>query len=80
MRYTLTLHECFRGGEGPDMTKWASAGYKVHGLPSGEEAWIVDLTRHWQILRMKDGIKGDWTGNYTNPEDALTVLQKEFEQ
>jgi len=28
----------------------------------------------WKLLRVKDGVSGDWTGNHDTPEQALAQL------
>jgi len=33
----------------------------------------------WKILRMNDAIQGSWMGDYETAEEALAVLQKEYE-
>jgi hypothetical protein len=33
----------------------------------------------WQILRIKNGVQGDWTGAYNKAADALAALQREFD-
>ena len=55
--------------------------YQVDGLPRGERALVGERagSHRWEILRNKDGEKGDWTGDYNSAEDALAALQKEFE-
>jgi len=33
-----------------------------------------------RILRTKNGIQGSWTGDYETAEEALAVLQKEYDE
>jgi hypothetical protein len=56
--------------------------YEVDGLPVGERALVGERasSHRWEILRNKDGAKGEWTGDYKSAEDALAALQKEFEK
>ena len=35
---------------------------------------------HWQILLTKDGVPGNWEGDYKSREEALAVVRKEFEK
>ena len=56
--------------------------YEVEGLPPGEQASIAEMPmgKHcWQILRTRDGIRGDWTRECKSVEDALAALQEEFQ-
>jgi len=47
------------------------------------KAWIanfgVDNRPSWRVLREKNEIQSDWTGDYESVEAALAVLQEEFE-
>jgi hypothetical protein len=54
--------------------------YEVDGLPLGERASIAEdgVSHRWQILRTKDGVQGNWTGDYETAVDALAALQEEF--
>ena len=67
------LNEVIYGSEGPFY-------YEVVGLPPGEVAWIAgsDLAENWQIVRLTNGIPGDWEGEYETSDEALKALQKEF--
>ena len=77
---TLTLRAVMGYGEGLDLRDWKKIiKYEVCGLPPGEEAWIADMDHRWQILRAKNGVSGEWAGDYKSAEDALAVLQKEFD-
>jgi hypothetical protein len=54
--------------------------YPVEGLPSQQQAWIADFKGNWQILRVKHGRQGDWSGNYNSAETAKAALQKEIDE
>ncbi len=81
---TLALHAVGRAGIGPDLTKWDRVyQYEVMGMPSGERAWIANFgsryQENWRILRAKNGVQSDWTGNYESTDTALRALQRELE-
>jgi hypothetical protein len=51
-------------------------GYEVAGLPPRQEARVA-LQDHgrWQILRVRDGVQGDWDGDFYSAAEALASLQ-----
>jgi hypothetical protein len=57
--------------------------YEVCGMPEGEGAWIrnLDYPRTlWSILRFKNGVPDNQPyGNYYSADDALSVLQKDYD-
>jgi len=76
MKNTLTLREVGHAGSGLDMSKWDKVfQYEVLGLPPTEQAWIAEMDHVWQILRVKDGVQGHWTGSYKSAEEALAALE-----
>jgi hypothetical protein len=80
----LTLNTIGRAGTGSDLTKWDQVyQYEVRGLPSGEQAWIANFgsryKESWRILRARNGVQSDWTGEYQSAEAALAELQREYE-
>lgn len=80
----LSLRAIAHAGEGSDLSNWTDVvQYEVQGLPPGERVWVANFGgRHkasWRILRAKDGVQSDWTGDYQDKELALAVIQKEFE-
>jgi hypothetical protein len=60
-----------------------SSSMKFKGYPPGEQAWIANFggsnRPSWRILRAKNEIQSDWTGDYNSAEGALAVIQDEFE-
>jgi len=57
--------------------------YRVQHMPVGYQALIANFGaphRHdWRIMRIDDDMQEDWNGHYETAEEALAVLQKEFE-
>jgi len=53
--------------------------YEVQGLPYGEQAWIAQFDRHWEVLRATKGIQGNWQGQYQTPDEALIAIQSEID-
>jgi hypothetical protein len=56
--------------------------YKVVGLPAGHGARIqnLDYPRNlWSIVRSRDGVEEEGMGSYLSAEDALAVLQEEYD-
>jgi hypothetical protein len=71
----LSLHANWHSYEGPNLNSNRKPfGYRVLGLPPGQEADIVNIHHRWQILRTIDGIAGHWTGQFTSAEGALAGL------
>ena len=58
--------------------------YKVSGLPNGHDAWIQNLDYPralWSILRFRDSVPAENpTGGYRTAEDALAVLESEYDK
>jgi hypothetical protein len=80
----LSLHGVAYVGEGPVLSKRDRVTqYEVRGLPPEELAWIANFgapyRQDWRILRARNGVQGDWAGQYESAEAALTVLREEFE-
>ena len=84
MSFKLTLHEEGSSWRTPDMKTASVYMYRVGGLPPEEKGWISEWNGHshtpgsWHIKREKNGSPGAWSGEYKNANEALTVLQKEF--
>jgi hypothetical protein len=55
--------------------------YPVLGLPPRQSAEIRTFVgeRHWQILRIKDGVSSDWQGQYLSAQAALIELQAQVD-
>jgi hypothetical protein len=78
----LTLRSITHLGSVSHLTKGEHVSkYEVCGLPLGERAKIGEMSKqHWQILLTKDGMQGAWEGDYESGEDALAMVQKQFEE
>lgn len=67
-----------------ELTGTPAKKFPVRGLPDGEEAWIANFGSHphesWRILRAKNGVQSEWTGDYTSAEEALSAFQKQFDE
>jgi hypothetical protein len=79
----LWLREVGRSRTGPVAGSGPIYQFSVQGLPAGQEAHIANLGSHakeaWQIMRIKDGVQGEWAGEYKKAADALASLQREFD-
>lgn len=79
---TLTMHEdmTFRKGQTIGQNSRA-IGYKVHGLPPGEEALIRDYgpesRPQWRLLRTTNGVPSGPTGEYATVLTRWPRCQKE---
>jgi hypothetical protein len=55
--------------------------YRVTGMPVGEEGTISQPPHsQWQFRRTKDGVVGEWTGDFDTAEEALAALQSEVNE
>jgi hypothetical protein len=54
--------------------------HQVQGLPEGQKALIGESNRKWKILRTKDGVTGDWYGEYATADEALIALEAAVEK
>lgn len=80
-RHVLTLRAIAHIGEGPDLqTNRRPFQFEVLGLPAGQQAWIADFNHGWRILRVIDGVQGDWTEGHMSKEDALDTLATVIDQ
>ena len=79
MKRTLTKIEGGRISRGPTYGTGPSYRYQVQGLPDGEEADIAEFNNFWKILKVKDGVQGEWAGVYATADEALAALQKEYD-
>jgi len=52
-------------------------------LPPGERAFIANFggrnEAHLKVLRVHGEVQEQWTGDYPTENEALAVLQKEYE-
>jgi hypothetical protein len=75
----LSLHAKWHSFDGPNLNINRKVfGYRVLGLPSGQEADIVNIKYRWQILRTVDSVQSDWAGQYRNADEALAALDKQM--
>jgi hypothetical protein len=49
------------------------------GLPETDAAELAADNGKWRILRTRNGVRGEWTGDYATADEALAALQKEFD-
>jgi hypothetical protein len=59
--------------------------YQVNGMPDGQKAYINIksgnvLEPRWALLRVKNGISGDWYGDYKTADEALAAFQEEVDE
>ena len=50
--------------------------YEVVGLPMQIKIMIAKVDARWQVLRIKNGVTGDWTGEYASAEQAFADIQQ----
>ena len=55
----------------------APAAYDVEGLPSDMAVEIAEMHHRWQVLVIRDGIAGDWQGDFDSADAALAALDAE---
>ena len=70
----------------PDRT---ITGYRFDGMPPNQEAFTSNFGSHladsehvayWKVLRVIDGIAGEWTGGFRTPDEAQAALEVELER
>ncbi len=78
----LTLKSIAHPGSVSNLMKGGHVSkYEVCRLPLGERAKIGEMDKqHWQILLTKDGVQGAWEGDYESGDEALAMVQKQFEE
>jgi hypothetical protein len=73
----LTLRAIAHIGEGPSLTENRRVyQYEVLGLPPGQQAWIADYRGGWKILRVIDGVQGEWEGAHASADEARHALEQ----
>ena len=79
----LTLHPIGWVGDGPVFGSGTIYQYRVGRMPAGYQALIANFgaprRNDWKIMRIDDDTQEEWNGHYESAEEALAVLQKEFE-
>ena len=83
MTYPLMPQEDAWLSDGPVYKSGAAIGYRITGMPEGEEARIANFAGpdqpDWRLLRTSGGKSGDWSGHYETVQDALVALQMELQ-
>lgn len=81
MALKLSLRPRMQSRRGPDYAdpKKKVVQHEVQGMPAGQRALIGESNRKWKILRTKDGVTGDWEGEYSTAEEALAALENEID-
>jgi hypothetical protein len=81
MPIKLSLRPSIHSRPGPDFAdpKKRVIQHQVQGLPPGRKALIGQSNHKWKILRTKDGVSGDWEGEYDTAEEALAALRQELD-
>ena len=84
MKSRLTMHPDMTLREGNVIGKGGTVfRYRVHGLPSDQEARIHNQghgdSASWQIIRIHGDVWSDPEGNHKTAEEALAALQKEID-
>ena len=52
--------------------------YEVKGLPPSVAIDVSEFDGRWQLLVMRDGVRGDWQGDFESPDDALAAIEREL--
>jgi hypothetical protein len=80
MTHMLMLHADAWIAEGPVYASGPIIGYRVGGMPAGEEAKIQNLggpqIPAWRVLRISNGQSSELEGRFESAEDALATLEK----
>jgi hypothetical protein len=72
----LTLHAYMHSYDGPNLnTNRKATAFEVQGLPAPEQALVAEFNHRWKVLRITDGIYGDWSGRYGSVDEALATFQ-----
>lgn len=79
--HELSLRAIAHIGEGADLKQNRRAfQYEVLGLPPGQQAWIADYSGGWRILRVIDGVTGEWGKPHLTKDEALSTLAAEIQK
>jgi len=83
VKMNLTLHEIGWVRDGPIFGTGTVYQYRVGHMPPGYQALIANFgaphRNDWKIMRIDDDAQEEWNGSYQSAEEALAVLQKEFD-
>lgn len=73
----LTIHPTMQFRDGPQITGTGPViAFRVGGVPNGQQADIATFNQVWRILRVINGVQGEWTGEYATADDALAALER----
>ena len=67
-------------GEGGERTTDSPFAYDVAGLPDSLSIEIAEMNGRWRLLVVRDGIHGDWQGDFDSAEQALAAIEQELAQ
>jgi hypothetical protein len=71
----LSLKPYMWKGEGPNLGLNRKAiAFEVVGLRANQKTLIAELDYAWQLLRIVDGVSGNWSGEHNSPETALASI------
>lgn len=83
MKMKLTLHEIGRISDRLEYGTGTVYQYRVGHMPPGYQALIANFgapnNSDWKLMRIEEDIQEEWSGHYESAEEALAVLQKEFD-
>jgi hypothetical protein len=83
VKMKLTLHEIGWVSDGLISGSGTVYQYRVGNMPPGYQALIANFgapnRNDWKIMRIDDDAQEKWNGSYPSAEEALAVLQKEFD-
>jgi hypothetical protein len=78
MNHSLTLHAEAWVTDGPRYASGPVIGYRVGGMPDGEEAKIQNLggpeTPAWRVLRILNEASSELEGSFESAEDAPYII------
>ena len=78
MTITLSKHEYMWFGDGGRLLNNSAIGYRIGGMPAGQEAYInhygSSCLDDWQILRIENNVSSGWQGAYQSADDAFAAL------
>ena len=52
--------------------------YDVAGLPPDLAIEIAEMDGRWQLLVVRDGMAGDWQGDFESADAALAAIAREL--
>jgi hypothetical protein len=56
----------------------AAAAYEVAGLPPDLAVEIAEMHGCWQLLVVRDGMRGEWQGDFESADAALAAIEREL--